>query len=331
MKAFAVFFPITSIVTASLFAPGFEENSAHSRVEPEMEASSSVVVEHSENVDADESLEVAETLNELSDDPSQPVITVYEPRILEEPLDLLSVNGEASAVFPVPEGCHPHLAEAVLNCEAGQIVVSSSVIDGLGNFLEVDVSADRESILLTTQVEQASVFPLVFSIYLADSDSQNLATLAEDSLAWMISEESEQTESAISGAGIALEPVLAFNLPSSFKDTTVFTSKKRPRKVTIPKDYRYCPDTCRPKARHDYCTAPAVNTWKTKHGVADFRGPCARHDMMIAKIAKEKIRLDSKKRSGGRATCNSETTCNKTADMPSTGVHTDSVKFLVSQ
>lgn len=50
---------------------------------------------------------------------------------------------------------------------------------------------------------------------------------------------------------------------------------ERPEQVTVPSDYIYDPDH-EQKALHDYCTW-SPDAW----GKADFRGPCARHDMCI--------------------------------------------------
>lgn len=58
----------------------------------------------------------------------------------------------------------------------------------------------------------------------------------------------------------------------------------------VPSRYKYCPSSCTPKSLHDYCT------WSPDgYGKANFRGPCANHDLAIDSIRKKAITLASKK------------------------------------
>src|SRR4051812_23740389 len=54
------------------------------------------------------------------------------------------------------------------------------------------------------------------------------------------------------------------------------------RKVGIPANYQYDP---RRGPRHDYCTSPARQSF----GDANFRGPCARHDMCYDSSTDKKV------------------------------------------
>ena len=49
-------------------------------------------------------------------------------------------------------------------------------------------------------------------------------------------------------------------------------------KVVVPKSYCYNPTTNSHRGWHDYCTHSPDS-----YGSADFRGPCARHDMCLQK------------------------------------------------
>lgn len=81
----------------------------------------------------------------------------------------------------------------------------------------------------------------------------------------------------------------------------------RPSKVGIPSSYRYCSSWnrlvakkkgCTPSALHDYCTwSPNKPQFQYGNytGQVDFRGPCARHDMGIAKIIKKGGSLTTKR------------------------------------
>lgn len=53
-------------------------------------------------------------------------------------------------------------------------------------------------------------------------------------------------------------------------------SKPVSGKVVVPKSYCYDPTTNNHRAWHDYCT-DSPDSWNS----ADFRGPCARHDMCL--------------------------------------------------
>ncbi|MDO4909384.1 MAG: hypothetical protein Q3962_06010 [Corynebacterium sp.] len=54
-----------------------------------------------------------------------------------------------------------------------------------------------------------------------------------------------------------------------------------PLYVSVPADYVYDPQwpVVNDRARHDYCTHAPDEFWAAINIVADFRGPCARHDM----------------------------------------------------
>ncbi len=76
-----------------------------------------------------------------------------------------------------------------------------------------------------------------------------------------------------------------------------YLSASRPSKVGIPSTYVWCSfydrpryKRCQPPRLHDYCSwspdRPVVYAGRTSRTV-DFRGPCARHDMGIAKILKQ--------------------------------------------
>ena len=63
-----------------------------------------------------------------------------------------------------------------------------------------------------------------------------------------------------------------------------------PKVITVPSTYKYCPSTCKPKSLHDYCTWSPDSWFK-----ANFRGPCAIHDMRIDSTRKKSISLKQKR------------------------------------
>ncbi len=64
------------------------------------------------------------------------------------------------------------------------------------------------------------------------------------------------------------------------------------RHVTIPSNYSYHPHRGPDIALHDYCTA-SPDKFYTFGADADFRGPCARHDMCIQYYQKRRSSCDS--------------------------------------
>lgn len=57
-------------------------------------------------------------------------------------------------------------------------------------------------------------------------------------------------------------------------------SKPVSGKVVVPKSYCYDPQTTNHRGWHDYCTH-SPDQYSSILGNADFRGPCARHDMCL--------------------------------------------------
>lgn len=270
-----------------------------------------------------ESQDVGQTLDESAAAPDEPTLTVYEPRILEE-ADLvgdISTN-EVTASFPLPSGCAASADRASLSCPSGQIAFSSTIVDAAGTLLSAEVGVDADFLYLTTTPPGDAQFPVIFTAYLTDVSTPEVLEDAEDALAWMVAqddsdglsqEELEREERLLNDAvatgmhdpsddpyGVhnsksEVSAAALLNTPGSGLLTVVPVASSRPFKVQIPEGYRHCPSWCTPKARHDYCTSPAVNAWATRQGAADFRGPCARHDMMISGIAKKSISRDSKR------------------------------------
>ena len=72
-----------------------------------------------------------------------------------------------------------------------------------------------------------------------------------------------------------------------------------PGHVTIPSRYVYNPNTTKQKTLHDYCTK-SPDSFRA----ADFRGPCARHDLCIMDRVKARSTCDSVFLSNLRQECN---------------------------
>ncbi len=61
---------------------------------------------------------------------------------------------------------------------------------------------------------------------------------------------------------------------------TTTSSSASARHITIPKNYKYHPHSGTNRTLHDYCTK-SPDAYRPLGRDADFRGPCARHDMCI--------------------------------------------------
>jgi hypothetical protein len=62
--------------------------------------------------------------------------------------------------------------------------------------------------------------------------------------------------------------------------------------ISIPSNYVYNPNTKHQRTLHDYCTK-SPDSFPTPGKNADFRGPCARHDMCIQYKQKKRSSCDS--------------------------------------
>lgn len=86
---------------------------------------------------------------------------------------------------------------------------------------------------------------------------------------------SVQTASLAGGYQLAALKCKSFSKPSS-------------KHVTVPSRYCYNPDAKKQKTLHDFCTK-SPDKW----GKADFRGPCARHDLCIMDKKTKRSTCDS--------------------------------------
>lgn len=271
---------------------------------------------------------ISNEIEQLSADPEMPLITVYDLRQVEEsfPGELQALD-VASASYLLPDGCEAAVA-ATVNCGSEALVVTGSVLDKNGNLILSNTEVSDGTVTIRADVDEVTAFPLSFSTYVSDAASAHLVDLAVETMGEMISGDlPEFTEAEIEeeerllneAAGIefdqdgepqATEKAGDRGISASFYNESAHTSvermipglgsseglsvipaaSSRPAKITIPGTYKYCPWTCSPKNLHDYCS------WSPdKYGQADFRGPCARHDMGIDSIRKKNISANSKR------------------------------------
>lgn len=290
----------------------------------EEEDSGELLIEQSDSDAAVEAEVTADELEELDAVEEYPAITLFEPRVVDggdipEGHDMDTVAAE----FAVPREC-ASVAEAALACSWGDLQLTPVVIDDGGEVFTAEVDAESEGLEVRAGEVDSADFPLVVTAYLASPEDAELVPDAIETFAWMMSagdegiddygdealfdgyeepldsdssagvnDDSKESTEAQEAKGQALG--VGRNSPTLTNFSVVQASAEwafssRPLKVTVPSNYKYCPWTCSPRARHDYCTL-SPDRW----GRADFRGPCARHDMSISSIAKKKISLASKR------------------------------------
>ena len=87
---------------------------------------------------------------------------------------------------------------------------------------------------------------------------------------------------AVAGLVGLAAPLLATTADAAAPASASVTAAKasNARHITIPKSYKYHPHRGPHVGWHDYCTK-SPDRLPVKGRKADFRGPCARHDMCI--------------------------------------------------
>jgi hypothetical protein len=94
-------------------------------------------------------------------------------------------------------------------------------------------------------------------------------------------------------AGLVIPIVSATSAGASTAPAPVVTvAAKASGHVTIPSNYVYNPNATKQKTLHDYCTK-SPDSFPAPGKNADFRGPCARHDMCIQYKQKKRSSCDS--------------------------------------
>jgi hypothetical protein len=86
--------------------------------------------------------------------------------------------------------------------------------------------------------------------------------------------------SAIGAAPVVSSPMVTDSHPGLLCRDHSSESTGPSGKVLVPWSYCYDPETTNHRGWHDYCTH-SPDQYSSVLGNADFRGPCARHDMCL--------------------------------------------------
>ena len=225
-------------------------------------------------------------------------IASYAPRVIDISTDSIPDHVTAfTSHYMVPNTCRLAQGKDKLYCDDEDHVLRYVAFDSTGRRLNIDATIDDSYLSLSTDLSVAIDSSAVLSVFIGD---ESATASAVEGLEWMVGTDGEASisEEELQEEEVALNQT-AYPTPPNLRgepglDPLPIDSQRpasiapqfasfwsRPAFVGVPSNYRYCPTSCRPKARHDYCTRPAVN----RFGWASFHGPCARHDMMISSIA----------------------------------------------
>lgn len=280
---------------------------------------------------ANEADKIADDLTEAENSPESPTLAGYGARTLELSGEQ-RVGSTTEVAFAVPNNCVPRAQQNLLDCDFGVVTATPAVIGDNGESHSADLTMDADQLTVSFDPASAKSNSVVVNLYIGDQNEVESQEVAKEAMEWMIeagddeyasTEELAIKEEQLSDDSAALSEEdtadessdnasAAVATESTWPDMTVQPVKtiKRPAKVTIPGSYVYCKahktGRCKPKSLHDYCTKSPDHHVANSNvpSPADFRGPCARHDMAIDKIRFKKISVKSKRsqRSGADTT-----------------------------
>jgi len=105
-----------------------------------------------------------------------------------------------------------------------------------------------------------------------------------------------QASASTTTAAVAAAPAPALAAPAPL------LAAKASGHITVPSNYVYNPKAKKQKTLHDYCTK-SPDSFSAPGKNANFRGPCARHDMCIQYKQKKRSSCDSALLSNMKSEC----------------------------
>lgn len=179
-------------------------------------------------------------------------------------------------IIELPEKCKPkapQLGDAdqvLVSCQGKTVPLVPIVMSLNGDQVPFDLRVEKNEVVIAVEA----------------SEDATLISAAMGDQAYIVANETKNAAEEMNES-TTLEPGGASDgfLINSMEATTASVSV-----VNVPSGYRYCPTSCTPTSLHDYCTW-SPDAW----GKANFRGPCAIHDMDIDRIRVKAISLTSKK------------------------------------
>jgi hypothetical protein len=103
---------------------------------------------------------------------------------------------------------------------------------------------------------------------------------------------------------ITASPASATPVTSAAPAVATVAAKASAKHITIPGNYVYNPNAKKQRTLHDYCTKSPDSFPNPVGKNADFRGPCARHDMCIQYKQHKRSTCDANLLANMRSECN---------------------------
>jgi len=272
-------FAATALTLSALVAPTVAHAAAPVDVPSTMDS-------HAEGMALAQSIE-----NELgmAKSTSSPLIVSFTPRIADASVTPPSTTLRAS--FPLPAGCSATAEQLVVDCEWGELALTPTALRGDGTPVSFSSAIVGTKIEVTATAGSADSGSYLFTVYASRTSDKATARRAAESLPFTLSLAAELSDPATRKS--LVEEQWASAPKPALRATDATTSAALPY-ISVPSNYVYCSThttaACKPATLHDYCSYSA-NGFRA----ANFRGPCARHDLAIDGIRKESISLASKK------------------------------------
>lgn len=243
------------------------------------------------------------------EDEALPAVTPYDTHDL---VFSTAATDTRTATLPLPTGCSVQDPVALrLSCDFGPVVISPVAVTADGNTVDVTADLDNNGLRISPQTPEFDGFVTAYLTQATDSDLvDDIAETLSDLVGGngpnlKTQEQLDAEEDELNGDTETTEPppdttpnTEAAPAPSPTEQPTANAMALRAAFVTVPSNYIYCKThttaRCKPAGRHDYCTS-SPDTAKYARGTASFKGPCARHDMGIARIATYNLSLTSKR------------------------------------
>lgn len=242
-------------------------------------------------------------------------LILFEP-VLAERSDL--PGGVLEAQFEVPDGCAASTEDKTIACNGLTYNFDYTVMQDDGSEVPYSIAANDGFIYLRNESPQISG-ELTFSLLATEAIEagvspsaihENFMEMMEEDARPYTDREVDDDENMLNDetAEYIPFPVPVTSRPPGGIITIPNSAAKRGKKVGIPAKYKYCTSwktaACKPKSLHDYCTWSPDNPpvrYKGNVSRVSFRGPCARHDMAIEKIAKGSGSVKAKRSKRGGA------------------------------
>lgn len=215
--------------------------------------------------------------------------------VTSEP-DPRAPRSSAGFVIRRPGDCSRLTRDLHLTCRDGAWILEPVLLDEHGRPVDHHVTATTGGVRIVPDRHRNA--PMVLTALARRPSTPSLADDVEASVRQGPAPHPTERPTRTPETTSATTTVGTTTTTTRRADTSARTSTRRagsaPALVSVPENYRPCPEVCVPRVLHDYCTW-SPDRW----GRAPFRGPCARHDLAIEAITDAPVGLKEKRRRRG--------------------------------